>query len=301
LNEDFVDSYDIALSVYHTPLPAYEQYADYPSIYYENDSLSPAKVREVFADFDRAVRQFYIDAQLESFFEDWGKPLYDKLMNEVQAVAPQPEYISRMEDYYGVYREGYTIVVSATSFNGIGKSKTVTSDDGTNIYQIVTSEPDAESDTIDLNHLDSFTIGYTNAEYFREIATHELGHSFLHEPLRETPEIIDQISSLDILFTRPLQANMRNQGYWDWNMCFEEHLVRLGELEIAEQMGNTAFVKEYRETCTKRRGFIYLNTLDELLQPYKSQRDTYPNFASYLPILIAELGKHESQPSSPKP
>jgi hypothetical protein len=177
LNNDFVDSYDIVLSLYNTDFPDFKQYSDYPPIYYEHDSLSSEQVQNEFDDFNELVKQFYKDANLREFFGVEMHGLYSKLMEEVNTVAPDNEYIELMEDYYGIQRNSYTVIVSAFSFNGIGRSKTIRNQDGINIFQFVSSNPKDESDTIDLDDLNSFTIGYTDKDYFREIAIHELGHS----------------------------------------------------------------------------------------------------------------------------
>jgi hypothetical protein len=289
VNEDFVDLYDILLSLYSTDLPEFMQYAKYPSIYYENDSLTPEEVQAVFDEFNRLVRTFYEDAGLESFFAQEGKPLYDKLMSEVNSIAPDDRYVELMEDYYGIQRGSYTIVVSACSFNGIGRSKTILTDDAINIYQFVASNPADESDQIDLNDLESFTIGYTDQDYFREIAIHELGHSFFHEVLREDPDIIQNLDALEYLFTDSLETAMNAQGYTDWRMCFEEHLVRLGEVKIAELLGKDEFATTYLEECISKRGFIYMNILSNILGEYEENRARYPTIADFMPTLLEKL------------
>lgn len=289
LNNDFVDSYDIVLSLYNTEFPDFRQYTDYPPIYYEHDSLSPNQVRAIFDEFNESVKKFYKDANLEEFFKIEMKALYVKLMNEVKTVAPANEYIMLMEDYYGIQRNSYTVIVSAFSFNGIGRSKTIRNQDGINIYQFVSSNPEDESDTIDLNDINSFTIGYTNKEYFREIAIHELGHSFYHEALRENKNNTAKIDELEYLFTTTLKENMRNQGYVDWRMCFEEHLVRLGEIKIAELMGELEFAERYSKECIADRGFVYLQPLKEIFLKYENNRIKYKSIGDFMPFMISEL------------
>jgi hypothetical protein len=212
-------------------------------------------------------------------------------MEEVNTVAPDNEYIELMEDYYGIQRNSYTVIVSAFSFNGIGRSKTIRNQDGINIFQFVSSNPKDESGTIDLDDLNSFTIGYTDKDYFREIAIHELGHSFFHEALRENKNIISKIDELEYLFTDSLKENMMNQGYIDWRMCFEEHLVRLGEIKIAELMGDNDFSARYMNECIVNKGFIYMKPIQEILLEYENNRDKYKNIENFIPFLIHELNE----------
>jgi len=289
LNNDLVDSYDIVLSLYNTDIPDFKQYSDYPPIYYEHDSLSPEKIQDLFDNFNESVKQFYIDANLKEFFEIEMKELYSKLMNEVNAVAPDNKYIVLMEDYYGIQRNSYTVIVSTFSFNGIGRSKTIRNQDGINIFQFISSNPKDESDTIDLTNLNSFTIGYTDKDYFREIAIHELGHSFFHEALRENKIIINKIDEIEYLFTDSLRENMMNQGYVDWRMCFEEHLVRLAEIKIAEMMDDNDFSARYMRECIVDRGFVYMKPIQEILLEYENNRDKYKTIENFIPFIIHEL------------
>jgi len=289
LSNDFVDSYDIVLSLYNTDFPDFKQYSDYPPIYYEHDSLSPKQVQATFDDFNESVKQFYIDANIKEFLEVELKKLYSKLMDEVNTIAPDNKYIALMEDYNGIQRNSYTVIVSAFSFNGIGRSKTIRNKDGINIFQFVSSNPKDESDTIDLTNLNSFTIGYTDKDYFREIAIHELGHSFFHEAMRENKNIIAKIDELEYLFTDSLRENMMNQGYLDWRMCFEEHLVRLGEIKIAELMEDTDLSVQYMHECIVNRGFIYMKPIQEILLEYENNRDKYTTIEDFIPIIINKL------------
>ncbi|HCD51939.1 MAG TPA: hypothetical protein DEQ34_05805, partial [Balneolaceae bacterium] len=270
LKNDLVDSYDILISLYSSEFPEYEQTREYPSIYYEHDEFSKEEIISMFTDFHISVLNFYVDAGLKEFFRVEGKPLYDKLMAEVRSVAPQNNYTQQMEDYYGIRRNSYTILVSAFSFNGIGRSVTISSESGTDIYQFVSSDPDTESDMIELDRPDSFTIGYTNEQYFREIAVHELGHSFFHEALRENDEIIAMVNDIRFLFTDSLKVSMRAQGYTDWNMTFEEHLVRLGEITMAQRSGHNDFAEQYMATCIQERGFIYLGIIQQVFSIYEN-------------------------------
>lgn len=296
LNADLVDLYDIGLSVYNTPLPDYIQYVDYASIYYEHDSLTPAEIRSLFEDFHAAVRDFYFDAQLRDFFDKEGKELYSKLMQEVASVAPNAHYVKVMEEFSGIPRNSYSILVSAFAFNGIGRSQTIQTNNGTDIYQIVSSDPETESDNITLDNLHDAQLGYTNKDYFREISTHELGHSFYHESLREDQEIIAQLNQLSYLYTDKLKSDMRRQGYQDWITCFDEHLVRAGELIIAEKLGEKAFFERYYEECLTKRGFIYLDDVLEALRTYDANRSIYPDLTSVLPELIGSIrDKHPNQ------
>jgi hypothetical protein len=289
LDDGFVDMYDIILSLYNTSLPEFKQYAKYPSIYYENDGLTAEETQSRFDDFNKSVIQFYIDVNLNERFENDFLGLYKKLMEEVQSVAPTDKFISAAEEYYGIQRDSYEIIVSAFSYNGIGKAQLISSLAGTNAISLVTSNHLIESDSINLNDLNSFVIGYNDEKYFQEIGLHELIHTFYQEALKENKENIKLIDELEYLFSDSLKKDMLNQGYTDWRTCFEEHLVRIGEIKIAEQLGKMEFVSQYRKECINKRGFSYFELIENLFKDYENNRSIYRNIGEFVPELVHKL------------
>jgi hypothetical protein len=289
LDDGFVDMYDIILSLYNTPLPEFKQYAKYPSIYYENEGLTAEETQARFDDFNESVKQFYLDTKLNDHFENDFNGLYKKLMDEVQSVAPTEKFIYAAEEYFGIQRDSYEIIVSAFSYNGIGKAQLINSKEGTNAVSLVTSNHLKESDSINLNDLNSFVIGYNDEEYFQEIGLHELIHTFYQEALKESKENIRLIDELEYMFTDSLKKNMLNQGYTDWRTCFEEHLVRIGEIKIAERLGKKEFVARYRKECIDQRGFTYFELIENLFKEYENNRSTYRNIGEFVPELARKL------------
>lgn len=289
LNDGFVDMYDITLSLYNTGLPEFEQFTKYPSIYYENEGLTAEETQARFDEFNKSVIKFYKDAKLHEKFENDYKGLYDKVMDEVLFVTPTEKFIEEAEAYYGIQRDSYEIIVSAFSFNGIGKAILISTNEGTKAVSIVTSNHLKESDSIDLNNLNSFTIGYNDQKYFQEIGLHELIHTFFHEALKENKMNIALINELDYLFTESLKKDMMNQGYVDWITCFEEHLVRIGEIKIAERIGNHEFVSKYKDECINNRGFVYFNLIENLFAEYENGRSKYKKIGDFIPELVKQL------------
>ncbi len=289
LDDGFVDMYDIILSCYHTDLPEFKQFSKYPAVYYENDGLTAEETQDRFDAFNAAVVQFYHDANLQTHFEKTYKKLYEKIMNEVRTVAPSEKFIEEAEAYYGIKRDTYEIIVSAFSFNGIGQAKLISENGKTKAISLVTSNHLVESDTIDLNDLSSFKVGYSDKKYFQEIGLHELIHTFFHEALKENQDNWVLIDEIDYLFTEKLRSSMLKQGYVDWRMCFEEHLVRIGEIKIAARMGNQDFVIEYRKRCVEDRGFIYFEIIEQLFEKYEKNRSSYKTINDFIPDLVQEL------------
>ena len=253
------------------------------------DQLFPSfksDLKQLFAKFNEAVVKFYSDTQLDDYFKKQSSKMYNSLLKEVNSVAPSKKYISILELYFGVKRNNYNIIVSAFSFNGIGRSKFIATQKGVSVYQFVTSNPSLESEHVDLNNLTGFSFGYNDANYFREVATHELCHSFLHETLREDTAIISLINKSSHFYTDSIQHSMESIGYYGWAMCFEEHLVRQTEIMVAQKLGNDQFAKEYRSQCLSK-GFVYIDQFIEIMGDYQSGHSN--KIADYIPKLLGEL------------
>lgn len=289
LADGFVDMYDIMLACYHTELPEFRQFAPYPSVYYENEGLTAAETQARFDDFNAAVVQFYEEAGLREKFRSDYRALYDKLLAEVQVVAPEEQFVAVAEAYFGIQRADYEILVSAFSFNGIGRAILIDRPGGSSAVALVTSNPARESDSLHWEALDAFTIGYNDPAYFQEIGLHELIHTFFHEALKENKENQARIDRLDHLFTAALREEMRRQGYVDWRSCFEEHLVRLAEVKIATLLGDQVFAEAYRQHCIQERGFVYFEKIEGLMATYEAARESYPSIGDFMPVLLTAL------------
>ena len=283
---DMVDLYDIDLSLYMTPLPEFRQYAPFPEMYYENDSLSAEEVQAIFDSCHAAVRRFYQDAGLEDFFRREAAPLYKKMMQELSGVRPPENYLSAFRSFYGNSADTYSVIVSVTSFNGIGRSRKITLHAEDHIYQFVSADPSTQSANIDLDHTENITIGYTDPEYFREIAVHELIHTAFERPLRYDSTNLLLIERLSFLYNAPMEKAMNAQGYYSWSQCLDEHLVRLGEYQLSMLTGDTVQANRYLQYCISERGFIYLPVLQNLMEEYINNREMYPDIASFLPVLL---------------
>lgn len=293
LDNDLVDLYDVDLALFHDELPSYLQYTDYPIPYYVNDIQSKKDLRETFNDFSISVGKFFVDSKLDSFIKIEARPIYEGIMKEISTLSIKEDYILEMEKYYGRERNSYNIIVSAFSFNGIGRSKTIPNEKGISVFQLITSNPQLESDSI--CEWDSFQFGYSNEDYFREMAMHELGHSFFHEALRENKININKVKEIEFLFTKELKRDMKRQGYMDWITCFEEHLVRLGEIKIMKALGLNSQTNKYRNRCVVERGFKYIPVMEKILEEYESNRESYAKIDDFIPTLVLRLSERYRQ------
>ena len=101
---------------------------------------------------------------------------------------------------------------------------------------------------------------------------HEFGHAFVN-PLFETNEqLVKTVDKYEHLFTPGFKEVMRKQNYTDWLTVMQEHLVRLGEIRLAERSGNKKWADELRTYHIEQLKFVFLPDLEESIKKYESNR-----------------------------
>lgn len=89
----------------------------------------------------------------------------------------------------------------------------------------------------------------------------------------------------------PIKEPMKKQGYTDWPTCLSEHIVRLGEIRIAERMGLHQESERLRQLYIQDKKFIYLPHLLETIKRYENDDVSYRTFGDFVPVLIESLKK----------
>jgi len=119
------------------------------------------------------------------------------------------------------------------------------------------------------------------------MVNHEFCHSFI-TPLIEQGMYRDKINQTDSLFVPELDSIMTKQGYGTWWGFTNEHLVRLAELRIANEMGidNLNNMRKYN---IEENGFILIPDAEKLILEYENNRKDYPTFDLFLPQLIDQF------------
>src|SRR5215204_4883912 len=135
--------------------------------------------------------------------------------------------------------------------------------------------------------------GLDNKALFLLNARHEFGHSFVNS-LLERADVSALINKHTELFTPALQKVMGDQNYGTWWDCVAEHLVRLGEIRIAERSRDSILATKLRFENIEKKKFIFLPELEEKVKQYESNK-MYKSFLSYLPELINTLEQFNVQ------
>ncbi|NRF41966.1 DUF4932 domain-containing protein [Pedobacter foliorum] len=103
--------------------------------------------------------------------------------------------------------------------------------------------------------------------------------------LSQIDRFTDKLNQVDFLYL-PIEQSMKSQGYWQWGVTVNEHVVRAAVTRIAAQFYGNAFgfTNFYKQEFGKR--FIYIDVIIDKLAYYEKHREQYPTFKSFVPILL---------------
>jgi hypothetical protein len=105
--------------------------------------------------------------------------------------------------------------------------------------------------------------GFDNAEVTHLLTVHEFGHSFVNPHLNELKDIIAGIRhSLLLLCKKRLEPAYIG----DWFSCVIEHIVRLGEIRVAESMHDATEANRLRGVHVKQARFVLIPLLEEKIK-----------------------------------
>ncbi|GAA4279579.1 DUF4932 domain-containing protein [Aquimarina mytili] len=242
----------------------------------------------------KKLSEFYVNANVESFLKA-NEVFYQGVRQEVLKNLPPKDFISQIEEYYRENKIRYTIIPApemptggAYGYRGIGPY--VYTPDGMLIYQVISASLPVEKDSIS-NKYEYF--GFDNKEFTLRNSYHEFGHAFVNTILakKENETLLNKYMSL---FTPELQKVMENQNYDNWFDCLAEHLVRLGEIRLAERSGNKKWADELRKYHTEKLNFIFLPEFETKIKEYEGD-SSIDSFEEFLPNLLKALDSFNSE------
>lgn len=245
------------------------------------------KKLEAVEQYIEDLKEFYLENNLNEFFQN-NMDFINGGINEFKKNVPD-SYVEQMEKYYGQSFEKF--VVYPDAFNTVPMDSADTDFFHGNGQQIETkSNSIATMITspflpIDVNK-QTTEYGFNHPDYIKLIITHEFGHSFVNHTLQR---VQPQLNETENLFYSGLFEKMQSQGYGNWFTCMAEHLVRLGEIRIAETKGEKQRAKELRDMHINEFSFVLIPILETKIIEYEQNRDKYPSYEDFLPDLLSIL------------
>lgn len=232
-----------------------------------NNSTTDGKL--FITEYIEQLNDFYITANVAKFLES-HKYYYDKVLQEIKKNIPNEEVLMALEKYHGTSFENYYFIPTLTNF-AMAFGHKFEKNGRYNVYQV---------SAINENINDSLnTYGFTDKDEIIELSFHEYGHSFVElnpEIVKKTEYLFDDISD-----------GMKADGYGNWENALDEHIVRAIEIRIWEKFLKNDF--QANKLRNDYKAYKYIPFIEEQLKVYENNRNQYPTFESFLPILLKSL------------
>ncbi|HVP35386.1 MAG TPA: DUF4932 domain-containing protein, partial [Terriglobales bacterium] len=211
------------------------------------------------------LRDFAQKTNFMSFFES-HRGTYSKIVSDTYGKMQGVDFISTLENYYGMKQLCYNIILDPLFHPGgygpridpEGNSSPV-SDFFKSLEYLIFNKWSGKSYEIynicGPSDVENGIPSFGTQDGFRQLAWHEFGHSFVN-PLTESLKNRIKISEYSSLF-EPIKERMGSEDYGNWETCVNEHIVRAITVRLTFiYFGNQAGEDELRDQ--KSRGFVYI-------------------------------------------
>ncbi|WP_298538667.1 DUF4932 domain-containing protein [uncultured Aquimarina sp.] len=209
------------------------------------------------------------------FFNDIKRPFYEQILQNSAYNFRDFTIIDNMEAYFGQKKNSYNILLNLTGgYGNFGKS--ITRNTKTDLYAII--ETNTHSGSLPTYNP---SIGLT------ELIIHEFNHGFIN-PIFD--QYITEVQKSEHLY-EPIKSSMQQQGYWDWRVTVNEHIVRAAVVEITKTYYDNELSEHLFYKLLKVRRFIYTDLILGALDDYTQNREKYLNFDQFMPTLLEVFNK----------
>lgn len=239
-----------------------------------NKELKSRATKESLNKLAKELKNFAVDTKFQEFFNS-HRDFYNSVVEKNAEVMGKSNYISYLEQYYGMKQNSYNIILAPMFHNG-GFGPSIENENG--LYDLYSIEgPNSLKGNIPM---------FGDEEGFRYLALHEFSHSFVNSL---TEENIAEVNKYKKLY-EPIQDKMAKQAYSSWDISVNEHIVRAVVARITYINSGS---EEYEKVIAneKNRGFLYIDELTKKLEEFEKNRDKYKNFKEFYPELIKAFDK----------
>ncbi len=238
---------------------------------------------EDVTEFLDKLRSFADESDFWEFF-DAHKGLHRRAVVEMEAVLADAVDLDWFESFFGESRRGEFRLVLSMLNGPCNYGPRFSGDSGCEIYCIcgVSGGDEHGAPAFDRRVISTIV--------------HEFSHSYANPVAdRHAAELEEPAKKV---FAR-VEAEMRRNAYGSWETMTRESLVRASVVRyLAAHEGEAPAKRQIDEDVAK--GFLWIESLSELLEEYESKRDTYPTLDSFAPRLIAFF-KDYVEPRKPEP
>ncbi len=127
--------------------------------------------------------------------------------------------------------------------------------------------------------------GFADNEWLQDMVVHEFGHTFceFNDSLKK------HLEKPNTLFSGKWEKQMQPIGYYTWKDVVNEHIVRTGEIRIAEMTKNEETAKRLRESYINGKKFLFIPALEKKFEIYEKDNITYKTFQDFIPVAVELL------------
>lgn len=220
------------------------------------------------------LHDFAIQSSFNEFYNNhygYYLEIIEKTINNLGSI----DYVSELEDFYGIKQESYSIVlVSLYGFVGFGNSL-LCPNNQRELYN-----------TMGPQKVEGNIPSFGSENYLKYMIRHEFSHPYINPLTEKHWDYIKDYS--DNYDTIPEIA--KNQMCGDWQEYINESVIRAITTQLAYNESSETGTRAYKEEIS--RGVSNLDYLIKKIGYYQSNRDTYPTFESYyLKMLDAFKGE----------
>lgn len=239
-----------------------------------DDEIKSRATKESLNKLAKELKKFGVDTKFQEFFKS-HMDFYNSVVEKNAEVMGNSNYISYLEQYYGMKQNSYNIIL-APMFHSGGFGPKIEAENG--LYDVYSIEgPNSLKGNIPM---------FGDKEGFKYLALHEFSHSFVNSLTEENLEEVNKYKKL----YEPIQDKMVKQAYSRWDISVNEHIVRAVVARITYINSGS---EEYEKVIAyeKDRGFLYIDELVKKLEEFEKNRDKYKSFKEFYPELIKVFDK----------
>lgn len=239
-----------------------------------DEELKSRATKESLNKLTKELKNFAVDTKFQEFFNS-HRDFYNSVVEKNAEVIGSSNYISYLEQYYGMKQNSYNIIL-APMFHSGGFGPKIEAENG--LYDVYSIQgPNSLKGNIPM---------FGDKEGFKYLALHEFSHSFVNSLTEENMEEVNKYKKL----YEPIKEKMVNQAYTKWDISVNEHIVRAVVARIT-YINSGSEVYEKVIANEKNRGFLYIDELTKKLEDFEKNRDKYKSFKEFYPKLIKAFDK----------
>lgn len=222
------------------------------------------------------LRTFNAESHFSAFFEK-HRSFYAGAVENF-AINLDRDYISELEDFYGVHYRSYSMLL-VPLYGPVGYGPIIEGSKGEKYVYAILGTHSLKDDQV----------FFGSKSYLTYMQRHEFSHSFVNPLATRYADSVAKSSRLISLMKVAQQKGVCG----DWEECLNESVVRGVTTYLACQDNPESGKKVLDKEVS--RGAVLTPDILTALREYAAERKKYPTFADYYPVLLSKLANLQVQ------